>query len=124
MNIGNEQVTITQAELDQYKQFEEWVLDYIAKQGMPCRTFRSKFPDFEPWYNEHKNKAKRLAQQKKLEEKLTLLLPFLAGLPNPEEAGKGIILALSPGSTYSELLPKSPTPVVHDEEDEDEDIPY
>lgn len=113
-----DQVVITQAELDQYKEFEAWVLDYINKNGLPCYDFRRKFPKFKAWYDENKNKAKRLAQQKKLDEKIALLLPFLEGLPNPYEAGKGIILSLSRSSEYSELLPK---PEVIERDDEDED---
>jgi hypothetical protein len=116
-----ETVTITIAELDQYKQYEEWVLDYINKNGLPCSTFRNKFPKFLPWYNENKNKAKRLEQQKKLDDKVALLLPLLEGLPNPYDAGKAIVLAMSSGNTYSELLPKAHTPIPKDWDEDDEE---
>lgn len=121
IEIGQDQVVITQAELDQYKEFELWVLDYIDKNGYPCHAFRSKFPKFKPWYDENKNKEKRLAQQKKLDEKIALLVPFLEGLPNPYEAGKGIVLALSRSSEYSELLPKPEVALVKGSVDPDED---
>ena len=104
-------VTISNEEYLQLKQFEDWVSYYIQKNGLPCHDFRNKFPDFKVWYDENKNKAKRIEQQKKLDAKVALLLPLLEGLPNPYEAGKAIVLAMAAGSTYSELLPKPTTPV-------------
>lgn len=120
--LAEDSVVISKADFDQYKQFEEWVLYYLKKNGTPCKTFQRQFPNFPAWWAVAKDREARISQQNKLDEKINVLLPLLADHPTPHEAAKAIVLTMSPTSMFNLLVPKVvDTPVSQNDEEWEEE---
>jgi hypothetical protein len=116
-------VLVSKEQLEQYQQFEKWIVDYITKNGVPCQPWQRDHPGFSSWWNTHRENKRYQEQRKEMDSKIDKVLPLFQ-LINPDvsrELIQEVLLSVLPESRFKLLRPIEPQVVEEDDEDDEDE---
>lgn len=115
-------VVITAEQLEQYQEFEKWVIYYFEEDGDPCRSAQRRFPKMLPWWKSQRDKIKQEKVERELKEKKEKLLSIFTGCTTDEERVAALVANQAKLSeALDDIYYEGPEEDDDEEDEEDED---